>query len=153
MAGASASASVKVPGRAADAEALWYEPARWAAWIDGFGHVASLDDGWPQVGARRVWDSPPDGRGRVTERVVAYEIRTGQTLEVEDATLTGTQRVEFRPGPEETEITLTLEYELKDRNLLTPVVDAVFIRRAMRDSLRRTLTRFSYERKAEMQFG
>jgi hypothetical protein len=149
----SASASVKVPGRAAEAEALWYDPARWAAWIDGFGHVATLEDGWPAVGAGRVWDSPPGGRGRVTERVVAYEIRTGQTLEVEDATLRGTQRVEFKPGPEETEITLTLEYELKDRNLLTPVVDAVFIRRAMRDSLRRTLVRFSYERKAEMQFG
>ena len=148
-----ASATVTVPGRAAEAEALWYDPARWASWIDGFGHVASLDDEWPQVGARLVWDSPPGGRGRVVERVVEYEIRSGQTLEVEDAKLRGRQRVEFKPGPEETEITLSLEYELKERSPITPLVDVLFIRRALRDSLRRTVTRFGYERRAEMQFG
>jgi hypothetical protein len=147
------SASIKVPGRAAEAENLWYDPIRWPSWVDGFGHVISLDDEWPQVGARRVWDSPPGGRGRVVERVAAYEIRTGQTLEVEDATLRGTERVEFKPGPEETEIVLSIEYELKERNALTPVVDFLFVRRALRDSLARTLARFSYERKAEMQFG
>jgi hypothetical protein len=148
-----ASATTTVPGRAAEAEALWYDPHRWASWIDGFGHVAKLEGDWPQVGARVVWDSPPGGRGRVVERVVAYEIRTGQTLEVEDEKLRGRQRVEFKPGPEETEITLSLEYELKERSALTPLVDVLFIRRALRDSLRRTLTRFGYERKAEMQFG
>jgi hypothetical protein len=148
-----ASATTTVPGRAAEAEALWYDPARWASWVDGFGHVAALEGDWPQVGAKVVWDSPPGGRGRVVERVVAYEIRSGQTLEVEDAKLRGRQRVEFKPGPEETEITLSLEYELKERGPVTPLVDAVFIRRALRDSLRRTLTRFGYERKAEMQFG
>ena len=51
------------------------------------------------------------------------------------------------------EITLTLEYEIKERNALTPVVDLLFIRRAMNDALRRTLTRFANERKAEIQFG
>ena len=40
-----AKASISVPGRAADAEALWYDPHRWQAWVDGFGHVVSLDDG------------------------------------------------------------------------------------------------------------
>ena len=148
-----AKASISVPGRAADAEALWYDPHRWQAWIDGFGHVVSLSDGWPNRGAELVWESPPGGRGRVTERVVAYEMRTGQTLEVEDATLTGTQKVAFEPGPEAVEITLSLEYRIKDRTALTPVVDLLFVRRAMTDALRRTVTRFANERKAEIQFG
>jgi len=148
-----AKASISVPGRAADAEALWYDPHRWQAWIDGFGHVVSLSDGWPNRGAELVWESPPGGRGRVTERVVAYEMRTGQTLEVEDATLTGTQKVAFEPGPDAVEITLSLEYRIKDRTALTPVVDLLFVRRAMTDALRRTVTRFANERKAEIQFG
>ena len=148
-----AKASISVPGRAADAEALWYDPHRWQAWIDGFGHVVSLSEGWPRRGAELVWESPPGGRGRVTERVVAYEMRTGQTLEVEDATLTGTQKVAFEPGPDAVEITLSLEYRIKDRTALTPVVDLLFVRRAMTDALRRTVTRFANERKAEIQFG
>ena len=148
-----AKASISVPGRTAEAEALWYDPHRWQAWIDGFGHVVSLSDGWPRRGAELVWESPPGGRGRVTERVVAYEMRLGQTLEVEDATMTGTQKVAFEPGPEAVEITLSLEYRIKDRTALTPVVDLLFVRRAMTDALRRTVTRFANERKAEIQFG
>jgi len=148
-----AKASITVPGRAADAEALWYDPHRWQAWIDGFGHVVSLDAGWPARGAELVWESPPGGRGRVSERVVAYEMRTGQTLEVEDATMTGRQTVKFEPGPETVEVTLSLEYRIKDRTPLTPLVDLLFVRRAMGDALRRTVTRFANERKAEIQFG
>ena len=45
------------------------------------------------------------------------------------------------------------EYEIKDRTPLTPAVDLLFVRRAMTDALRRTVTRFSNERKAEIQFG
>jgi hypothetical protein len=148
-----ARASISVPGRAAEAEALWYDPHRWQAWVDGFGHIVSLDGEWPQAGAELVWQSPPGGRGRVTERVVAYEMRTGQTVEVEDATMTGRQTVKFEPGPETVEVTLSLEYEIKDRTPLTPAVDLLFVRRAMSDALRRTVTRFSNERKAEIQFG
>lgn len=148
-----ARASISVPGRAAEAEALWYDPHRWQAWIDGFGHVVSLSDSWPARGAELVWDSPPGGRGRVVERVVAYEMRTGQTLEVEDATMTGRQTVKFDPGPEAVEVTLSLEYRIKDHTPLTPVVDLLFVRRAMTDALRRTVTRFANERKAEIQFG
>jgi Polyketide cyclase / dehydrase and lipid transport len=148
-----ARASVVVPGRAAEAEALWYDPHRWASWVDGFGHVVKLEGEWPEVGARLLWQSPPGGRGLVQERVVAYEIRAGQTLEVEDETFRGRQRVAFAPRPDDVEVTLTLEYDIKDRNALTPVVDRLFVRRAMTDALRRTLSRFSNERKAEIQFG
>ena len=150
---ARARASITVPGRAADAEALWYDPHRWQAWVDGFGHVISLDDGWPARGAELVWQSPPGGRGRVRERVVSYEMRTGQTVEVEDAAMTGRQTVKFEPGPDAVEVTLSLEYWIKDHTPLTPVVDLLFVRRAWNDALRRTVTRFSNERKAEIQFG
>src|SRR4051795_5503073 len=52
-----ASATITVPGRAAEAETLWYDPKRWSAWVDGFGHVVKLDDDWPEPDARLVWDS------------------------------------------------------------------------------------------------
>jgi hypothetical protein len=115
------SASITVPGRAVQAERVWYDPSRWASWIEGFGHVVSLDDSWPRKGARRLWDSLPQGRGRVSERVVAYEMRTGQTLAVEDGRMEATQRVSFEPQPDSVKITLSLEYRLKDRNVLTPI--------------------------------
>jgi hypothetical protein len=148
-----ASATVSVPGRTADAERLWYDPHRWASWVDGFGHVLKLEGDWPEVGARLLWESPPGGRGRVQERVVAYESRTGQTVEVEDAQMSGRQQVSFTPQPDHVDVTLTLTYEIKDRTIITPAVDLLFVRRAWNDALRRTVTRFANERKAEIQFG
>ena len=140
-----------VPGLASDAEELWYDPQRWPAWVDGFSHVVKLEGEWPDVGARSVWESRPGGRGRVVERVTAYEARTGQTLEVEDEKLRGTQQVSFTTGPEGVEVALELEYELKERNPFTPLTDALFIRRALRDSLKRTLLRFARERQGDIE--
>ena len=139
-----------VPGRIAEAEELWYDPKRWASWIDGFGHVAKLEGDWPQAGSRLLWDSPPQGRGRVMEQVVGYEPRVGQTSEVEDERLTGTQSVAFAAdGADAVRVTMTLEYRLKSRNPLTPLIDPLFIRRRLRGSMVRTLTRFGHERRAE----
>jgi len=138
-------AALAMPGLASEAEALWYDPQRWPTWIDGFGHVVKLEGEWPAPGARVVWDSKPGGRGRVVERVAAYEARAGQTLAVEDEQLTGTQRVTFEPGPDGVEVALELSYELKAANVFTPLTDALFIRRALRESLRRNLTRFERE--------
>jgi hypothetical protein len=139
-----------VPGRVVEAEELWYDPHRWAAWIDGFGHVAKLEGDWPQEGARLLWDSRPNGRGRVDERVTRYEPRAGQTLEIEDHRLTGTQTIAFQPADDQVRLILTLEYRLKQRTPITPVLDILFIRRAVRDSLQRTLDRFGHERQAEL---
>ena len=144
-------AAQAVPGLAFDAEQLWYDPQRWPAWVDGFGHVVKLEGEWPAVGARSVWESKPGGRGRVVERVTAYEARVGQTLAVEDEQLHGTQRVSFEPGPEGVEVALELDYELKDSYVFTPLTDALFIRRALRDSMKRTLLRFARERRGDMQ--
>jgi Polyketide cyclase / dehydrase and lipid transport len=143
-------ATVSVPGLASDAEELWYDPQRWPAWVDGFGHTVELEGGWPAAGARSVWDSKPGGRGRVVERVSAYEARVGQTLEVEDGQLRGTQRVWFEPEADGVVIALELQYELKERNPFTPLTDALFIRRALRDSLKRSLARFARERRGDM---
>lgn len=144
-------AAITVAGLASEAEDLWYDPQRWAAWIDGFGHVDKLEDDWPRAGARLVWSSPPGGRGRVNERVVEYEARSGQALEVEDEKLRATQRVSFEPRQGGVRIALELSYELKHGNFFTPLTDALFIRRALRDSLRRSLTRFARERRADME--
>jgi hypothetical protein len=142
-----------VPGLASEAEAVWYDPQRWPAWVDGFGHSLKLEGDWPAVGARSVWDSKPGGRGRVVERVSAYEARVGQTLAVEDEKLRGTQRVTFKPDADAVEVALELVYELKERNALTPLTDALFIRRALRDSLKRSLTRFARERRADIELA
>ena len=147
---AKVSAVQAVPGRAFDAEQLWYDPQRWPAWVDGFGHLHKLEGEWPNIDARSVWDSKPGGRGRVVERVTAYEARVGQTLAVEDEKLRGTQRVTFTPGEESVEVSLELDYELKGSNVLTPITDLLFIRRALGESLKRTLLKFARERQGDI---
>jgi hypothetical protein len=144
-------ASISVGGLASEAESLWYDPQRWASWVDGFGHVVRIEGEWPRAGARLVWDSPPGGRGRVAEQVMEYEPRSGQSIEIEDERLHGTQRVTFEPLAEGVKIRLELSYELKQANPFTPLTDFVFIRRALRDSLRRSLARFARERRADFE--
>jgi uncharacterized membrane protein len=83
--------------------------------------------------------------------VTTYEPRAGQTRVIEDERLTGTQTVNFEVADSDhVQVTLTLEYELKYANAFTPLVDRLFIRRELTDSLRRTLTRFGHERRAEI---
>jgi hypothetical protein len=144
-------AAVSVPGLASEAEALWDDPQRWPAWIDGFGHVFKLEGEWPARGARAVWDSRPGGRGRVVERVAAYEARSGQTLAVEDEKLRGTQAVTFEPGPDGVAVAIQLEYEIKNANVFTPLTDALFIRRALRESLQRSLNGFARELRGDRE--
>ena len=143
-------ASVDVPGHASEAEALWYDPVRWASWVDGFGHALTVPEGWPAEGTLQ-WISLPEGRGRVHETVTSYEPRAGQSLAVEDSRLRGTQRVEFTPGAEAVKVALTLEYELKQRTPLTPLIDGLFVRREIAASLRRTLARFARERRGDLE--
>jgi hypothetical protein len=146
-----ASATITVPGRAFETEQLWYDPTRWPSWVDGFAHVVRLDEQlWPDAGATLVWNSRPGGRGRVAEKVIGYEQRTGQTLQVEDERLRGTQTVRFDPAGDDTRVTLTLTYALKRSSPLTPAIDWLFVRRAINDSLGRTLRRFAHERRGDL---
>ena len=149
-----ARASIELPAQVSTAEALWYDVERWPTFVDGFGHVAKLEGDWPRAGARLVWDSVPAGRGRVAETVTSYEVRAGQTVGVEDERITGTQTVTFTPKPEGAcEVTLELRYSLKQGGPLSPVVDALFIRRAFSDALRRTLARFRRELRADAELA
>ena len=128
-----------MPGRAAEAEALWYDPHRWPAWVDGFGHVVRSRASGPRRGARaRVAVPARRPRARAASASSPTRRAPGRRVEVEDATMTGRQTVAFEPGPDAVEVTLSLEYEIKDRTPLTPVVDLLFVRRAMTDALRRT---------------
>ena len=142
-------AGQRLRGTVAEAEELWYDLRRWPTFIDGFAHVAKVEGEWPEAGAVVVWDSTPAGRGRVREQVLAHEPGSGQELAVEDPRLSCRQRVAFAPRDDGSEVRLELDYRLKQRNPLTPVVDLLFIRRAVRDSLRRTLARFANELAAE----
>ena len=125
-----------------EAERCWYDTGRWAAWVDGLDHVLETRDPWPGVGGGVIWESGPAGRGRVTESVVDYTPGAGQTVEVADNSVTGRQTVTFAAAADGVEVALRLEYRITRRSPLTPVVDALFIRRAMTLSLSRTLARF-----------
>lgn len=152
-----ASATITVPGvRVADAEALWYDVGRWPAFIEGFKHVVRIEGDWPQTGSRVIWESVPDGRGRVSENVTSFVQREGQASDVEDPRISGHQRVTFEPAgsPGEdpgVQLTLQLEYRLHDSGPLAAVTDVLFIRRAQSDALRRTLVRFARELEAERE--
>jgi len=152
-----ASATVTLPGvRIADAEALWYDVTRWPSFIDGFKHVERIEGDWPATGSRIIWQSVPDGRGRVSEHVTSYVQREGQSCEIVDPRISGRQSVVFAAaqGPDDqrgTAMTLQLQYELRDGGPLGAVTDLLFIRRAQADALRRTLYRFARELQAERE--
>jgi len=143
--------SLDVTGTVSEAERLWYDQSRWPSFIDGFAAVVKTEGDWPQAPSTLVWDSRPEGRGRVVERVTGYEMRSGQTLQVEDEKLTGVQSVAFVALDDGTEVTLSLDYRLKSGGPLRAVVDVLFIRRALGDSLRRTLVRFSRELSSDLE--
>jgi hypothetical protein len=147
-----ARASVQLPGfRASEAEALWYDTRRWPTFVDGFAHVVSVEGDWPAAPSTLVWQSTPAGRGRVIERVDEYEPRLGQTAQVDDPKMTATQRVAFTPKDDGVEVSLSMEYALKEGGPLKPFTDFFFIRRAIGDALRRTVTRFARELRADAE--
>lgn len=141
-----ASTTLSVSQAAADAEALWLDPARWAAFVDGFAQLVSVDDAWPRTGAKVVWETNEGGRGQVTETVTAREPGKSLSTEVDDAYLLGTQTVTFASGDGGVAtVGLALEYTIKQRNPLTPIVDRLFVRGPQRTALERTLRRLALE--------
>jgi hypothetical protein len=129
---------------------LWSDPDRWPAFVEGFGHVLEVDPAWPETGSKAVWDSIQGGRGRVTELVLDRADGRLVTQVFEEA-LAGTQTFAVMPGPADggSIVELTLEYELVGGGPLRGLSDALFIRRALRDALRRTLRRFAVEAEEE----
>lgn len=140
-------ASIDIAQRISEAEALWFDTARWPTFVDGFHHVERQDDGWPQdAGARLVWTSTPGGRGRVAEEVVDFDARNHLASRVEDEQMIGTQTIRFEPRDGHVRVWLELDYALKNGS---KVVDVLFVRRALREALARTLRRFARELRAE----
>ncbi len=134
------------PERALD---LWRSVERWSTFVEGFARVVDRTPGWPGEGERVIWESTPGGRGRVTEKVVEAGPASFATMVFEES-LMGRQALSVRPaGDGRTEAELSLEYTLAKYGPLGPVADVLFIRRALRDSLRRTLDRFAVEAEEE----
>lgn len=140
-----ARASIDLPAPASLAESVWYDPRRWPSFVDGLAVVRAVESGWPEAGGRIVWDTRGDGRGRVVEAVRAYRAREGQTAEVEDAAIRGTQRVTFTPTASGCTLALELEYTQKEPRGPAWLVDLLWVRRLQRESLQRTLRRFGRE--------
>ena len=129
--------------------ALWSDLDRWPTFVEGFARVLERSGDWPHPGAKVVWESTPDGRGRVTERVIRREAGAFVT-EVFDDSVHGTQAlraIEDAEGGSHAQ--LSLDYELAKGGPLAGITDALFIRRALRDSLARTLRRFAVEAEEE----
>lgn len=132
------------------AEQLWVDVRRWPTFIEGFAHELDRDEEWPAEGSKLVWQSLAGGRGRVTEKVVARRERFLSSRLNEEA-LTGIQSVTFHEADDGGSVVeLELEYDLHPTNVwrsgpLGKVVNVLFIRRAMTDSLIRTLRRFATE--------
>jgi polyketide cyclase/dehydrase/lipid transport protein len=144
-----AQARAAVPLTPPHALALWSDVERWPSFVEGFARRLELSPEWPAKGSRVVWESTPDGRGRVTETVTENEPGRFSTQVFEEA-LMGTQTLRALPAGEGSQIELTLDYRLAKYGPLAGVADAIFIRRALRDALRRTLFRFGVEAEEEL---
>ena len=143
-----ASARATLPLTPSEALALWSDVERWPSFVEGFARRLELTEAWPEPGGRVVWESTPDGRGRVTETVTESAPDRFCTQVFEKA-LMGTQTLRTVPASDGSEVELSLEYELTRYGPLGGVADALFIRRALRDSLKRTLYRFGIEAEEE----
>ena len=152
-----ASARATLPLAPPDVLRLWTDVERWPSFVEGFARRVELTEAWPEPGGRIVWESAPSGRGRVTETVVEHGPDRFSTQVYEEA-LAGVQRlrlVAVMDGGEgeASEVELSLEYELARYGPLRGLADALFIRRALRDALRRTLNRFATEAEEETRLG
>jgi uncharacterized membrane protein len=145
-----ASARALLPLTPPEVLRLWADVERWPSFVEGFARQLEVTDEWPEPGGRVVWESTPDGRGRVTETVAERAGDRFSTQVFEEA-LVGTQTLRALPASDGPEVELSLDYELSRYGPLRGIADALFIRRALRDALRRTLFRFRVEAEEEAQ--
>ena len=143
-----ARAQVRLALPPADALALWRDVRRWSAFVEGFARVLELSPEWPEEGSKLVWESTPAGRGTVTEKVLDSG-ESAFSTRVFDKSLSGTQTLRAQAAPDGSRMELSLEYELTRGGPLSAIADLIFVRRALRDSLRRTLGRFAVEAEDE----
>jgi hypothetical protein len=84
----------------------------------------------------------------VTEKGVERRPDSFSTMVFESA-LMGRQTLRAVPHTTGAEVELSLEYTLVKYGALSAVADVLFIRRALRDSLQRTVGRFAVEAEDE----
>jgi hypothetical protein len=144
----SARAQRLVPLAPEAALALWADTDRWPSFVEGFARVLERSGDWPAEGSKVVWESSPEGRGRVTEKVLERGTATFAT-QVYDDSIIGRQVLRVREDAEGCRVALELDYELSKPGPLGALTDRLFIRRALRDSLERTLRRFAVEGEEE----
>ena len=138
-------ATATVAATVHDAMTAWCATDRWPRWVEGLEQVDAVDERWPGTGATVRWHSNPAGRGSVTERILAYEPLARIESEVEDDQTVSRQLVTFTPIAAGTEIAIDLGYRITKRSPVTPLIDGLFVRPAMRASLQKTLSRFAAE--------
>lgn len=138
------SVSGQVSSSPEDAVTLWRDVRRWHSFVEGFARVIDGSGDWPAPGAKVVWESGPEGRGRVTEKVVSCAALAFSTRVAEERLL-GTQTFRAEAAEGGAVVGIELEYELTSESPLRGVTDVLFIRRALRDALGRTLARFKVE--------
>jgi hypothetical protein len=152
-------ASITCSATVHQAITAWCETERWPQWVEGLEEVVSVTSEWPAAGGIVRWRSSPAGRGHVTERILAYEPLRSVESEIIDDQVTARQLVTFTPagppattaGPpaeDRTEVTVDFGYRITRRSPITPVIDWLFVRPAMTNSLRTTLSRFAAEVRA-----
>ena len=142
------SAACRVPAGPEKATATWRDPRLWSAFVEGFQRVEQQSGDWPAEGAKLVWQSGPGGRGRVTEKVKSAA-PTAFVTQVYEKRLVGTQAFRAAEDGDGSRVEVTLDYELTSQSPLKGLTDLLFIRRALRDALGRTLRRFRVEAEDE----
>jgi hypothetical protein len=141
-------ARAEVPLTPEAALRLWTDVSRWSAFVEGFAREVELGPDWPAEGASLVWESVPAGRGRVTEKVADHAAGRFATLVFEDR-LAGRQTFRASESAAGAHVELSLEYTLTRYGPLNALADLLFVRRALRDSLARTVRRFAVEAEEE----
>jgi hypothetical protein len=132
---------------------LWLDINRWPTFVDGFSKVSEVRGEWPSQGATVIWDSRAGGRGRVTERITAYDPARRVVVDVFDEQLSGTQTAVVTADEHGCAIEVALDYRLSDQAPWKKIADVIFIRRALRDSIGRTLRRFVVEAAEDAENG
>jgi uncharacterized membrane protein len=138
-------AAIEIEAPLAEVWDLYFDPARWPAWVDGFSSVIS-QTGYPEDGGTLTWRSTPAGRGEVRETVLAHEPRSLHRIEYTDPGSAGRLDVSFEMLPaasadsgRRTRVEQKLDYRVTSGGPLSAVTDFLFIRGQMRGSLQRSL--------------
>jgi Polyketide cyclase / dehydrase and lipid transport len=137
--------SLELPVEAERAWRLWSDPRSWASYVEGFGHIVREEGVWPEVGALVVWESTPRGRGRVSERVRDRRTRQELVIELEEDRLTAIRRLTLERIEGGVRAAVELDYRLRGSSPLRVLLDRLFVKRALRESLERELDAFARE--------